>query len=118
MGFALYIVLGYIGFIFLYLFLYLVNRLLKLNYLGKAVNYLANFLFWNGLLRLFIEIYSGMALASVLNTYTVDWQSPFKWVSVSNYSGLISLIIIVSIPILLFLPFYCRRRAQWNNSNF
>ena len=111
MGFPLYIILGYLALILLYLLLYLINLLLKLKYLGKAVTFLANFLFWNGLIRLYLEVYAGMALASVLNMQAVDWQTSFKWVSVSNYSALIGLILIIALPVLLFMPFYCRRRA-------
>ena len=77
MGFPLYIILGYTALLILYLLLYLVNLLLKLMCLGKAVNKLATFLFWNGLLRLFIEVYAGMALATVLNMQAVDWQTAF-----------------------------------------
>ena len=73
MGFPLYIILGYIALLLLYLLLYLVNLLLKLKCLGKIVTYIATFLFWNGLLRLYMEVYAGMALASVLNMQAVDW---------------------------------------------
>ena len=114
MGFPLYIILGHMALIFLNLLLYLTNLLLKLKCLGKITNYLSGYLFWNGLIRLFMEVYLGMALAAVLNTIVADWQSPFKWVKVSNYAGLVSLILAISLPILVFLPFYCRRRAQWS----
>ena len=115
MGFPLYILLGHASLLVLYLLLYLANLLLKLRCLGKIVNFLASYLFWNGLIRLYMEIYLGMALAAVLNMHTVNWQSPFKWVAISNFSGLIALILLTALPILLFIPFYCRRRAQWNN---
>ena len=59
-----------------------------------------------------------MALASVLNMHTVDWQSPFKWVTVSNYSGLVGLILVAFLPILVIIPFYCFRRAQWSTEEF
>ena len=113
MGFPLYITLGHIALSVLYLILYLVNLLLKSKVLGKSLNYLAKFLFWNGLIRLYLEIYVGMALASMLNMYTIDWQSQFQWVKVSNYSALAGLILIVLPPIFLFVPFYFCKRAQW-----
>ena len=59
-----------------------------------------------------------MALASVLNMHTVNWQSPFKWVSLSNYSGLIGLILVAFLPILVLVPFYCLRRAHWSTVEF
>ena len=114
MGFTLYIILGYATLVVLYLILNLANLMLKLMCLRKIVNFLATYLFFNGLIRLYMEIYLGMALASVLNMHTVDWQSPFKWVTFSNYSGLVALILITTLPILLFVPFYCCKRANWN----
>ena len=114
MGFPLYIILGHATLVVLYFILYLANLMLKLKYLRKFVNFLATYLFFNGLIRLYMEIYLGMALASVLNMHTVDWQSPFKWVTFSNYSGLVALILITTLPILLFVPFYCCKRANWN----
>ena len=114
MGFPLYILLGHASLVVLYLLLYLTNLMLKIRCLSKIVNYLETYLFFNGLIRLYMEIYLGMALASVLNMHTVDWQSPFKSVDISNYSGLVALILLTSLPILVFIPFYCRRRANWN----
>ena len=118
MGFPLYITLGHIALSVLYLFLYLVNLLLKSKLLGKSLNYLGKYLFWNGFIRLYMEIYFGMALASMLNMYTIDWQSQFQWVKVSNYSALAGLILIVLLPIFLFVPFYFCKRAQWNTKEF
>ena len=114
MGFPLYILLGHACLIVLYLILYFTNLMLKSRCLGKIVIYLSTYLFFNGLIRLYMEIYLGMALASVLNMHTADWQSPFKWVAISNYSGLVALILITSLPILVLIPFYCRKRANWN----
>ena len=113
MGFPLYITLGHIALSVLYLFLYLVNLLLKSKLLGKSLSYFGKYLFWNGFIRLYMEIYFGMALASMLNMYTIDWQSQFQWVKVSNYSALAGLILIVLPPIFLFVPFYFCKRAQW-----
>ena len=73
MGFQLYIILGHIALVALYLILYLANLKLRIKSLKKINKYLAAYLFWNGLIRLFMEVYLGMALASVLNMYTVNW---------------------------------------------
>ena len=79
MGLQLYIMLGHFALLILYSILALANHYLKLKYLGKVVNCLKNYLFWNGFLRLYMELYQGLCLASVLNTYTAeeDWNSPF-----------------------------------------
>ena len=73
MGFPLYIVLGHLIFIVIYFVLYLVSIKLKCKCMIKIINFLKNYLFWNGLIRLYMEIYFGLTLASVLNMQTVDW---------------------------------------------
>ena len=50
--------------------------------------------------------------------HTVEWESPFKWVKVSNYAGIISLILAVFLPILVFIPFYFIRREKWFTEAF
>ena len=79
MGFPIYIMLGYFSLLMLYIILALTNRLLKCKCLGKVVDYLGSYLFWNGYIRLYMELYKGLCLASVLNTYTADddMNSPF-----------------------------------------
>ena len=118
MGFPLYITLGHIALSVLYIFFYLLNFILQSKPLSKMLNHLGKYLFWNGFIRLYMEIYLSMALASILDIYTVDKQSPFKWVKVSNYSALISLIIIALLPILFFVPFYFCKRKQWSTEEF
>ena len=118
MGFPLYIIFAHASLLASYFILYLVNLRLKLKCLGKINSYLATYLIWNGNIRLYIEIFQGMALASVLNMHTANWQSPFEWVEVSNYSGLVGLILVALLPILVFIPFYCLRRAQWSTVKF
>ena len=79
MGLQLYIMLGHFALLILYSILALANHYLKLQCLGKVVNCLKNYLFWNGFLRLYMELYQSLCLASVLNTYTAeeDWNSAF-----------------------------------------
>ena len=73
MGFPLYIVLFNFALLAIYLLLYLVNRKLKLKCLDKILKYLASYLFWNGLIRLYMEFFIVMVFSSVLNMHTVDW---------------------------------------------
>ena len=67
-----------------------------------------------------MELYQGLALATVLNIHTSeqDQNSPFLWVKVSYWFGISGLILIVALPILLFLPFYCLKRKQWSTEAF
>ena len=118
MGFPLYIVLGYMTLIVIYFLLYLVSLKMKCKCMVKVVKFVRYYLFWNGLIRMYMEIYFGMALASVLNMHTVDWESPFEWVQVSNSAGLVGLILIAALPIAVFVPIYFRKRALWSDEEF
>ena len=118
MGFPLYIILAHAALLALYSILYLVNLRLKLKCLSKINSYLAAYLIWNGYITLYMEIFQGMALASVLNMHTANWKSPFDLVKASNYSALIGLILVAYLPVLVFIPFYCRRRSQWSTVKF
>ena len=57
MGFPLYIMLIQLSLIILYFILVLANRLLKFKCLNKVLNYLKSYLFWNGSIRLYMELF-------------------------------------------------------------
>ena len=82
MGLPLYIMLVHIALSIVYLVLALINYFCRLRCLDKILKKLKSYLFWNGFLRLYMEIYQGLCVATVLNTYTAedDVNSPFIWV--------------------------------------
>ena len=57
MGFPLYVMLGYFTLVIIYLILALAQRLLKRKVLGKIVNKIRSYLFWNSMIRLYMEVY-------------------------------------------------------------
>ena len=70
----------------------------------------ANYFFWNGLIRLCIESFFELALTSLVNIVTADWETSYRGVKYSTSLTLISLILIVLLfPCLNLL--YC-----WNFS--
>ena len=117
-GFSFYFIHGIISLCILGILLYLANLLCKSMFLGKIVRIISAFLLWNGLIRIYMELYQDLSLIAALNMHTVDWESPFLWVKVANIYGLIGLIMATSLPILLMIPFYCCKRAKWNNKEF
>ena len=82
MGLPLYIMLVHIALSIVYLVLALINHFLRLRCLDKILMKMKSYLFWNGFLRLYMEIYQGLCVATVLNTYTAedDVNSQFIWV--------------------------------------
>ena len=110
-GFPLYVMHGFIWLIIISLVLYLVNCICKYSLVSKIINRLGAFLYWNGLIRTYMELYQDLSLTAALNMHVVSWQSPFDWVIVTNKYALTALVIVIALPILLFVPFYCRRRS-------
>ena len=72
MGFPLYIMLGYVTFVVIYFILAAINCVFRSKYLGKLVTKINSYLFWNGFIRLFMELYQGLAVATVLNIHTSE----------------------------------------------
>ena len=119
-GFPLYIIHAYLALALLYLLLKLAYSIFKCKCkcLRKSVKCLGGYLLWNSLIRVYMELYQDLSLISALNMHTVDWQSPFEWVSISNYYGLFFLILMSALPALLLLPFYCYKRDKWYKKKF
>ena len=57
MGFPLYIMLGHFALVALYLFLALINLICQSPCIRIVVYYLRKYLFWNGFIRLYMELY-------------------------------------------------------------
>ena len=57
MGFPLYIVIGHMTFIVFFFLLYLASLKLKCNCMEKVIRFIRYYLFWNGLIQLYMEIY-------------------------------------------------------------
>ena len=120
MGFPLYIMLVHFALLILYVVLALLNRILRLRWLGKIINYLGSYLFWNGFIRLYMELYQGLCVASILNTYTADddLNSPFQWVEACYYCRILGMYLIITMPILFLVPLYCMKRDEWSTEAF
>ena len=56
-GFPLYIILGHIALLVIYYLLALLNLICCSPRIGKLINYLRKYLFWNGFIRLYMELY-------------------------------------------------------------
>ena len=62
-------------------------------------------LIWNGLIRLFLEIYADMAMTAFLNLYTADWSTESSVVLFSNVLSVVFLTLAVTVPIILICFF-------------
>jgi len=72
-GFAMYLILAHALFIGLHACLY---RFKDVNsYTKKLYIKLNSYLYWNGLIRFYMEVYFDFAIMSVLNLEMADWET-------------------------------------------
>ena len=109
---------GHMALLVLYILFYILKLVFRCKCWKKIVKSIGGILLWNGLIRLYMEMYQDLAQASVINMYTADWQTNFTWVNISNYYALAGFILVTALPILLFIPFYCCRRKKWSEKKF
>ena len=111
--------LGHFTLLILFILLTMCNTILRSPRISIVTNKLKKYLFWNGFIRLYMELYSGLALSSVLSIYSNinDYDSPFRWVRVSFYASVASLVLLALLPI-FFVIFYCIRRDKWSEQAF
>ena len=81
-------------------------------YLGtcfqKLVAKLKNYLYFNGSIRFYMEVFLDMVLAASLNLHTVEWDSPFPSVKISNYLSIALLALICILPFFVISLACCR----------
>lgn len=75
----------------------------------RVWNRLGSVIYWNGLIRLFLELYQDIALLSFLNLKSADWDTVYTSVSFSNYLSAIFITIIIAVPILLGIVLFRNR---------
>lgn len=95
------------GFVGLIAFVFLI-RFLKNKYkmVEKVYNYLANLIFWNMIIRMFLEGYMQYAITSLMNIYKLKWNSKSE-----TFSSLFSIIIFAWVFIFPFLVWF----ILWKN---
>ena len=74
-------------------------------------------MFWNGYIRLFMEVFQELALHSALNIHTLQWDSPFEAVKYSNYLSIIFLSLVCIVPICLTI-LYCAKTKELKEKEF
>ena len=75
---------------------------------------LAMHLFWNGPIRLFMEVYLETALLSVLNLKNLTWSTDSALVISSNVLAIILMVFILTVPVFL-ISFKCKRKQVWHH---
>ena len=112
--------LGHFALLLIFILLGLLNLVLLSPRIKKVNKKMKSYLFWNGFIRLFMELYAGLALSTVLNLQTSedDWESIFQWVEVSYWSARVSFLFLAVLPLLFFVPLLLIKRDEWSNKAF
>ena len=87
------------------------------GFAAKVVNKLGLYLYCNGSFRFYMEIFLDTCLIASLNLHTVDWDSPFNSVKVSNYLSIVFLVLIFIWPLDLIVV-SCLHPKIWLNEKF
>ena len=85
--------------------------------LKKLRNKLSNFVFWNGTIRIFLEVYLELFLFSLMDIAVMESLRENEEVKKSNQIALVTMLISVASPIFL-LTYFCRRRDQVQRESF
>ena len=78
---------------------------------------LSNYFLWNGLIRLYMEVFFEIALASSLNLYFVDWNTHFPSVKYSNILSTAFFIACIMVTLYLII-FYCKNLSRVGEESF
>jgi len=95
-----------------YAILYIASGLLfllgkKWNSFAKGYQKLAKFLFWNGLIRFFIEAYLELSLAVIVNLVHLKWDTESGAELYSSITTVFYSLIVVGLPIFLAFFYGC-----------
>ena len=119
-GFALYIIYLHCLAVFIHACLHLCRR--KNRYIARVHGRLGRrYLYWNGLNRLYMELFFDIVLYAILNLHKVDWQTRFPSVQATNAVSIILMVIVCGIQIFYIVKYFCLPkgfRTKQFNANF
>ena len=74
----------------------------------KATDKLGGYLFWNGTIRLFIELYMEVTLLTLFNLKALKWEAGFKAVIFNNLLVVTMTGAVLAVPIILLIFAACK----------
>lgn len=111
LGTLFYLLLAYLALIIVQLLLYNVGK--KVPKIGQISSKIGIFLYWNGLIRFFMEVYLDYSVSALLNLQAIYWEDELSAVSFCNVLSIIFVILMALIPI-YFIAFYAWSLQKWN----
>ena len=83
----------------------------------KATDRLGDYLFWNGTLRVFMELYMELTLLTLFNLKALKWDAGFKAVAFNNVLVLIMTGAVFAVPIALTI-YAALKQKEWKDEAF
>lgn len=104
--------------VFLFVLYLVLKQLAKLcPKVSIAVDKLGGYLFWNGTLRIFMELYMEVTLLTFLNLKALKWEKSFAAVNVNGVLVIVMTVAILAVPITLIILAACRYKT-WSDDSF
>ena len=94
-GFALYVIFAYVLLIVINIGPYLLRN--KSTCCKKSHEKLSSYLYWDALIRLYMEVFFDLTLLAILNVHTAEWDSSYSSVKASNIVSVFTLVAIFGI---------------------
>ena len=113
--FVLIMIVMHVVLVILRMIIYLFRN--QCSWMMKIYQKLGAYLYYNGTLRFYMEIFFEVALFSSLNLHTMDWESKFADVRASNKVACLMILFIAPIPPILCV-FYCCNKPHFASQKF
>ena len=105
--FLYYLFLVHVAIVIIQVVLYIVSKFWSKA--SKLENKLRNYLYWNGLIRFFIEAYLDFALLAMINLRSLKWDTFFTAEMLCNIFAVFVIFAIIILPIVLTVFFLCKK---------
>lgn len=115
LGFLFWIIMAHGAFVILHALIYKLRS--SCSCASKVVAKIGNYLYWNGVFRLYMEVYFDITLLSLLNMHMLDWQTEFVAIQASNVISVVTLALISVVPVYFFV-FYLKKLDKWGDEGF
>ena len=115
LGNIFYAIFGYVALSLLLGSMALIGK--KVQFLHRVSSKVRKIIFWNGLIRFYIEIYMDVAVCAFLNLKTMTWNDHLPALNFSNYFAILAVISLCVIPVGLIV-FFAKRMNSWIDDDF
>ena len=89
----------------------------RFRFVEKVSNKLSNFLYWGGILRLLMEGYLEITIATMLNCVRNNREDRSLSIIFSNVFSILMIALLVTLPVFI-LFYYWNRRKDWATEEF